>query len=320
MIKIAISSGDLNGIAPEIIVKSLNQFNSDNTVKNFTEFHLFSSYSLLNYYSKKLGLLDLAQYKNVIIHDMGEFISDVGKPTVNSGLYSYLSLKESYTYAEKNNAVLVTPPISKESLKIAGFNFSGHTELLEKWNKSVLTIMMFLSETIKCALLTIHVPLINVASKLKLLPLESYFKLITKTLKRDLFIENPKIALLGINPHAGENGNIGTEEIELFMDIIKKSDQRIDGPFPADTFFGSGNFKKYDLYISAYHDQGLIPFKLLTFSKGVNFTAGLSIIRTSPDHGTAFDIAGKNIANPGSMIEAIKWGVKLHKNRIIVNE
>jgi len=211
---------------------------------------------------------------------------------------------------------MVTAPISKFSLGLAGIDFPGHTELLAKFSKSKKFGMMFLSSKFHTALLTIHEPIAKVARLLSQKLLINKIDLFCDTLKNDLKIANPKMALLGINPHSGENGKIGNEEIKIFNPVLNKyKSEEIQGPFVPDAFFGNRLYKNFDLVIGTYHDQVLIPFKLLNFNQGVNFTAGLPFVRTSPDHGTAFDIAYKNIADYKSMYQAFIWAEKIVNNR-----
>ncbi|MFA6440153.1 MAG: 4-hydroxythreonine-4-phosphate dehydrogenase PdxA, partial [Bacteriovoracaceae bacterium] len=200
----------------------------------------------------------------------------------------------------------------------AGYNFPGQTEMLAMLTRSDRVTMMLLSKTMRVALATVHIPLKKVSENLSIDRIVEKLDTVSTSLRRDLGIAKPSIAVLGVNPHAGENGAIGTEELEVLIPAIKKAvDKNIYafGPFPADGFFASKAYKQYDAILAMYHDQGLIPLKMSGFDEGVNFSAGLKIIRTSPDHGTAFDIAGKNIANPGSMISAIELATTIIEYR-----
>ena len=239
-----------------------------------------------------------------------------GNPDAASGKASIKALEKAYTFIKSHpNTALVTAPISKEAVKKAGYKYPGHTEMLAGWSGTENFVMMFLSKKMKGALLTIHEPLAQVSSLLTKEFVDAKVRVIVDTLKKDFGKKTPKVALLGLNPHAGENGTIGREEKEVFSAVINKHKNIIDGPFPADAFFGMQSFKKYDCVIAPYHDQLLIPFKLLSFDDGVNFTAGLPFIRTSPDHGTAFNIAGKGEASPKSIIAAADAAYKLLKKR-----
>lgn len=206
---------------------------------------------------------------------------------------------------------MVTAPISKTAIKMAGINFPGHTEMLAEWCGSKDFVMTFLSKKMNGALVTIHEPLKNVTKLITSENLKSKINIIIKMLINDFKISLPKIAVLGLNPHAGESGIIGNEEEKIIIPLIKKYSNNLFGPFSSDAFFANRLYKKYDLVIGMYHDQLLIPFKMLNFSSGVNYTAGLPIIRTSPDHGTAFDIAYKGIADSSSFIEAFFYAEKI---------
>jgi len=316
--------GDINGIGPEIVVKAISKiYKRKNThiyfvcPKNIFLSTLHSckidlDYTLIN----DDGINHLSSTSLTIV-DVGYARQAFGKATKTSGKISFQAILTAVKYLQDGRAdAMITAPISKYSFKLAGINFPGHTELLAKLSKSKSFGMMFLSNNFHTALLTIHEPIVKAIKKLSKDLVKDKLDLFNSTLKTDLKIESPKIALLGVNPHAGENGKIGNEEINLFNPVLKKKRFfNIDGPFVPDAFFGNKLYKKYDLVIGAYHDQALIPFKLLNFNKGVNFTAGLNIIRTSPDHGTAFDIAGKNIADYESMYEAFCWAQKIVKNR-----
>jgi len=212
---------------------------------------------------------------------------------------------------------VVTAPISKEALGMAGIEFPGHTEMYAEWAGVKDFVMMFLSGKMKCALITIHEPLRKVPKLITPERILRTLRVVLSALKRDFNIKEPSVAILGLNPHAGENGRIGIEETDIIIPALKNSgfQEFISGPFVPDAFFANKLYKKYDMVIGMYHDQVLIPFKLLNFSSGVNFTAGLPFVRTSPDHGTAFDIAGKNAADEGSLLEAFYAARKIIQNR-----
>jgi len=210
---------------------------------------------------------------------------------------------------------VITAPISKEAFHKCGIEFPGHTELFASWTNTENVVMFFHSSKLKAALLTIHIPLKTVSYSLEPALIKKKLNIIIETLKNDFQIASPKIALLGVNPHAGENGLLGSEEEEIFFPVVSEYKDIVFGPFPADAFFGMHLYKNYNAVIGCYHDQVLIPFKMLSFADGVNFTAGLPIVRTSPDHGTAYDIAWKGIANPSSMISAAKLAINICENR-----
>lgn len=302
MPKIAITTGDPNGIGAEITIKALNRL--DLPVQDIV---LISNKKILNYY----GRLD----KNYEIIEI-PFDSEIetGKVTAECGEFSFKSVKKACEIGAK---AIVTAPVAKNSLYLAGHKFNGQTEILQKYlaHDNQHAEMLFLANTFKVLLLTRHVALknINLTKELvveKILNLRGFFR-------QHFNIENPKFALCGFNPHAGEDGILGKEEIDILIPAVDKLREKgvnITKPLPADTlfveaareYFEEQTSVKYDCYIANYHDQGLIPIKTVAGDKTVNMTIGLDIIRTSPGHGTAFDIAGKNIADETGMIEAIK--------------
>jgi 4-hydroxythreonine-4-phosphate dehydrogenase len=235
------------------------------------------------------------------------------------GGYAIKSLKAATeALIRKDIDTLVTAPINKNSIQSDEFNFPGHTDFLAQELKGD-SLMFMVSDSIKVGLLTDHVPVRQVSSKITEEIIHKKVTAIYESLKKDFGIREPKIAVLGINPHSGDGGVIGNEDDETMKPAIKKlvdSGKFVFGPYAADSFFGSKNNANFDAIIAAYHDQGLIPFKTLSFGNGVNFTAGLNRIRTSPDHGTAFDIAGKGIANGNSFTQAIFMSISIFKNRM----
>ena len=213
--------------------------------------------------------------------------------------------------------VLVTAPINKYNIQSEEFKFPGHTDYLDKELEGD-ALMLMVHDDLRVGLLTDHVPVNEVAKHLNEKLISSKIKTIIQTLKQDFEIEKPKVAVLGLNPHSGDNGVIGQEEEKIIKPALKKlfeSGNMVFGPFPADGFFGSAQYEKYDAVIATYHDQGLIPFKTLSFGNGVNYTAGLNKIRTSPDHGTAYEIAGKGVANHESFKEAVYLAIDIYNKR-----
>ena len=241
-----------------------------------------------------------------------------GEPTKESGKYAVLSLQSSVKDLRLNLIdVLVTLPINKHNIQSKKFNFPGHTDYISNELKGE-SLMFMVSKELKVGLLTDHVPINKVSSLINESLISKKINIIINSLRTDFGIFNPKVAVLGINPHTGDNGVIGIEDDTIIRPAIynlKKSGNLIFGPYSADSFFGSKQYQNYDAIVASYHDQGLIPFKTLTFGKGVNFTAGLDRIRTSPDHGTAYEIAGKGIANPESFEEAILTAIMIYRNR-----
>ena len=235
------------------------------------------------------------------------------------GEFAVKSLKRA-TQALKENEidVLVTAPINKHNIQSESFNFPGHTDYLAKELEGD-SLMFMVTNDLRVGLLTDHVPVKDVSSHINKALIDKKINTIYNTLQTDFGIRRPKIAVLGINPHTGDNGVIGKEDDEVLRPSLKAlvdSGKLVYGPYAADSFFGSGNYKNFDAIVAAYHDQGLIPFKTLSFGKGVNYTAGLSKIRTSPDHGTAFEIAGKGEANETSFKEAIYLAIRIFNNRL----
>jgi 4-hydroxythreonine-4-phosphate dehydrogenase len=325
--KIGITIGEINGIGPEIILKAL----SNNTlIKSFTPV-IYGSSKVLSYYKNTLEEIKFnyqqvsdpskAQYGkiNVINCWEEEVAITPGKASAGGGKYAFLALERAVKDLKENHIdALVTAPINKESMKMANFGFPGHTEYLESTIGSVTSLMMMVSEDLKVGLVTNHLPLHDVASKITKEQILKKINVLNESLIRDFDKERPIIAVLGLNPHAGDNGAIGEEEEKIIKPAIieaKKSGIMVFGPYSSDGFFGSGQFKKVDAILAMYHDQGLIPFKALTFGSGVNFTAGLNVVRTSPDHGTGFDIVGKDLASPDSMRTAIFSAIEISRNR-----
>ena len=315
MVKIAISLGDPTGISPEILIKgspnlpeaSYVIYGSQKAIEKAEEitgqsfgYNLISSPEEAN--SKGFFLI------NIYDKDF-----QPGKPGVESGKAAVLFLENAVKdILRKKVDALVTLPISKQYVMETGFRFAGHTDYLAYVSGVKNYIMMLMCDELKVALATTHIPLKDVPKTIKKENLISKIKLLDKELKNKFRINSPKIAVLGLNPHAGDGGNIGTEEIEIIqpaIDILRKEGFNVVGALSADTAFNRRD--EFDAYFAMYHDQGLIPLKLLCFKKAINITLGLPFIRTSPDHGTGFDIAGKNIADPSSFVEATKLAYKL---------
>lgn len=313
--------GDINGIGPEIVVKTLNRLKKSKdklivvTPSNVFEEILSLLNLKLNYkIFTQNNLVPSSEYISII--DLPKSKLNVGRPTKQSGKTSYESILTSYNLIKNNFAdAVITAPISKSAWHLAGYKFPGHTELFGRLCNSKNFVMMFLSNRMNGSLLTIHEPIQKVSRLISAKKFENHLAVVIETLKNDLLIDAPNIAILGLNPHAGEDGKIGFEEIEILSPIIKKYKGIIYGPFSSDAFFAIKKEKEFDLVIGMYHDQLLIPFKMMNFSSGVNFTAGLPIVRTSPDHGTAFDIAWKGIADESSMFAAYKYAKLIATNR-----
>ncbi len=326
-IKVGISCGDTNGIGMEVIIKTF----LDNRMHQVCTPVIYASNKMVSLHRKNLNLNDF-QYLTVknsdeiilrktnVINCWDEDVHvEYGQSTADGGKYSLLSLQHAVAdLKEKKIDVLVTAPINKSNIQSAEFRFNGHTEYLaEQFNTSDY-LMFLVSENLKVAVVSGHIPVKEVASTLTIEKITQKIKLINASLKRDFGIRKPKIAVLGLNPHAGDDGLIGKEEKEIIIPAVKKLFDEglfVYGPYSADGFFGSGTHRKFDAVLAMYHDQGLVPFKALNFSSGVNFTAGLPIVRTSPDHGTAYDIAGKGEANEDSFREAIYTAIDILAKR-----
>jgi len=325
MNRFVITCGEINGIGPEIVVKSLNRA----TLRRKKSKYYFICPK--NIFQKTIEQVKPGfDFKIISPNEADESSSKVsiiklpncrektGYPTKSSGLASYKALQTSFSFLKSNIAdAVITAPVSKTALNMSGIKFPGQTEMFAKWSGSKEYVMTFLSNQLNVALQTIHIPLKNVHKFLNEKELEATFNVLIRTLKRDLAVKSPRIALLGLNPHAGENGLIGTEEEKIIKPVIKKYSKKIviDGPFPADAFFAKNLFTNYNFVLGMYHDQVLIPFKYLSSGFGVNYTAGLPIVRTSPDHGVAYDIAGKNIADEKSMLQAVRYAETIVNNR-----
>lgn len=323
---VGISCGDPNGIGIEIILKSFK----DPRILEFFIPVIFANFKLLSdqaaffnidikFNKIKFGEPPKQGQINVISSWENEFITQFGTPTKLSGEISYKSLElATKSIIENKIEVLVTAPINKKNIQNQKFDFPGHTDYLSsKFNGT--SLMFMISERLKIGLLTDHIPINQVVSKINKEKIKEKISVMEKSLQIDFGIVKPKIAVLSINPHVGDGGIIGSEDEDILIPTlidISKSGTLISGPFSSDSFFGSGAYNNYDSVLAIYHDQGLIPFKTISFGEGVNFTAGLNKIRTSPDHGTAFDIAGNNIADPTSFKNAIFSAIDIYRNRI----
>lgn len=330
---IGISQGDINGIGPEVILKSIHQPD----ILNLCTPVIFSSQKTITYFRKALQLNDFnfnpvknfsqinPKKVNVFICYEEEAPIDLGQPTIESAKYAYLSL-EAATNAliSKQIHALVTAPINKFSIQQIRQEFKGHTEYLA-WKLKEKPLMLFIGENIKIALTTVHTPLNNISKYITKELITEKINILKQSLLQDFQIRLPKIAVLGLNPHAGENGLLGTEEKEIIQPAIdafqdQTNEVLVYGPFSADAFFGKLMYRHFDAVLAMYHDQALIPFKMLEFETGVNYTAGLSVIRTSPDHGTGYDIAAKFCANHHSMLNAIYKAIDIINNRKLYKE
>jgi 4-hydroxythreonine-4-phosphate dehydrogenase len=324
-IVVGISIGDLNGIGIEVILKTFE----DKRMLDFCTPVLFGSTKTISFHKKQLNLetsINSIQSIDQLAHGKINLLTiwkeevdiSLGTPTKISGEYALKSLESAVTHLKENKIdVLLTAPINKENIQSETFNFPGHTEYLESQLDGE-SLMILISDELRVGLVTGHIPISEISKTITPELIEKKVAILHKTLVEDFGINKPKIAILGLNPHCGDHGVIGKEDDEIIrptIEKIKESGNLVFGPYAADGFFGSSTYTQFDGILAMYHDQGLAPFKALSFGNGVNYTAGLAKIRTSPDHGTAYEIAGKNSANATSFKEALFCAIQIHKNR-----
>lgn len=323
---VGISIGDLNGIGSEVVLKTFE----DSRMLELCTPVIFANVKIMSFIKRNLesavalhGIDKLEQlipgkinvlniWREGVDLNLGVNDDKVGEYAIKSFVAATKALKEGLV------DVLVTAPINKYNIQSETFKFPGHTDYLEQELEGD-ALMFMVQDNLRVGLLTDHVPLNEVASQLTEELIVKKIATVKKSLIQDFSISNPKIAVLGLNPHCGDGGVIGKEDDTLIKPVLKKIFEKgtlVFGPFAADGFFGSGQYEKFDAVIAVYHDQGLIPFKTLSFGKGVNFTAGLNRIRTSPDHGTAYDIAGKGVADYNSFKEAVYLAIDVYRSRI----
>ncbi|MDN3203510.1 4-hydroxythreonine-4-phosphate dehydrogenase PdxA [Algoriphagus sediminis] len=315
--KIGISIGDCNGVGPEVIMKSLMDARM---TRSFTPV-IYGHGKILSYYRKALSLEDFnfhqtrdlnsLQWKKVNVINVSEDCPELnpGTETELAGQFALKAFEAGIKDLQQGNIdALVTAPVSKNNINTPEAPFLGHTEHIARAVGAKKSLMMMVSESQRVGLVTAHMPLAQVASSISKELIKEKCEIMLSSLEKDFGINKPKIAVLGLNPHAGEEGILGNEEIEIIKPAInelKDKGHYVFGPYAADGFYGMMQQNRFDGVMAMYHDQGLIPFKAMNFGQGVNYTAGLPVVRTSPDHGTAFGIAGKNLADPGSMRSAL---------------
>lgn len=324
-IKVGVSIGDLNGIGGELIVKTFE----DKRVLEFCTPIIYASIKTMTFFKQHfssaihfnvLKSIDQVAHSKINVINVwnNEVKIEFGKETTQAGRYAIASLEAAVQDLKTDKIdMLLTAPIHKHNIQTETFKFPGHTDYLNQ-ELDGQSLMFMISDNLRVGLLTDHVPLSEISTHINEDLIRQKIDVIHQSLEIDFGIRSPKIAVLGINPHTGDNGVIGTEDDTLLRPVIqsiKASGKLVYGPYAADSFFGTPNFLNFDAIVASYHDQGLIPFKTLTFGKGVNFTAGLDKIRVSPDHGTAFDIAGKGIANTDSFKQALFSGLDIYKTR-----
>jgi len=324
---IGFTCGDLNGVGLELIIKSL----SDSRLLEFMVPVIFAHPKAINFYSKGMPDfqtpfstapdLDKLNPKQINLIQCWEEEANIepGALTDVGGKYALISLEKAVD-ALKNKKIdgLVTAPIHKKNIQSPNFNFSGHTPYLQHAFGNVENLMLLVAENLRMALVTEHLTIQDIAQHITKDKIKQKLQILHRSLQKDFGVDKPRIAVLALNPHAGDDGLIGKEEIEIIAPAIKEAKQQmlVYGPYSADAFFARGNHEKFDAILAMYHDQGLIPFKSLALGEGTNFTAGLSAIRTSPDHGTAFDIAGKGIADESSFRAAIFAAIDIFDTRM----
>ncbi|MDE5979740.1 MAG: 4-hydroxythreonine-4-phosphate dehydrogenase PdxA [Muribaculaceae bacterium] len=328
-IKVGITHGDFNGIGYEVILKMLD----DNRLFELCTPIVYGSAKIAANYRKQLSLQgqapvqikdaeNAAEGQAYIINVIGEDAKvEPGHPSAEAGKGAFEALERAVADLRAGKIdVLLTAPVNKSTIHSELFTFPGHTEYLEAsigdGNKA---LMILFNDTVRVALATIHLPISKVAEAITKESLMEKIRLLNNSLIQDFGIVKPRIAVLGLNPHAGDDGLLGSEEKEIILPAVEESRAKkihVFGPYAADGFFGSGNFRKFDGILAMYHDQGLAPFKTLAGGSGVNFTAGLPFVRTSPDHGTGFDIAGKGEASPDSIREALYAAIDIYRSRL----
>jgi len=326
-IRVGVTHGDFNGVSYEVMIKAL----MDSRLYELFTPVIYGLPRVIGFHRKHMHLSDfnynvISNISKLTVKKLNiRSISDeevkieFGKSTPLAGDYAFQALETAVKdLKDKKIDILVTAPINKENIHSEKFAFQGHTEYLTQRFGVENSLMLMVSDRLKIGTVTNHVPISEVAGAITEELILAKLAILNDSLKRDFLIDKPKIAVLGLNPHAGDKGLIGTEDESVIHAAIikaKKQGTLVFGPFPADGFFGSGNYIKYDAVLAMYHDQGMIPFKLTDLGSGVNFTAGLPIVRTSPDHGTAYDIAGENVASPDSMKAAVYLGIDIYRNR-----
>ena len=325
--KIGITTGDINGVGLEVVIKALADkricdlctpviyVNSKVLVyhKNIVEKNSFNFQTTRDAKSLQKGKV------NVINCFADNVDINLGEATAEGGNCARKSLEAAlHDFNNGDLDAIVTAPINKKAMQMAKFPYPGHTEFFTDQYEVSDSMMFMVNDNLRVGLVTNHLPIKDVAANVTREKVQQKLNIMYSALREDFGIVKPKIAILGLNPHAGDGGAIGTEDDEMIRPLVidaKKKGRFVNGPYPADGFFGSGMYKKFDGILAMYHDQGLVPFKSLSFGSGVNFTAGLPLVRTSPDHGTGYDIAGKNQADPSSFRAALFTAIDIVKNR-----
>ena len=330
---VGITQGDSNGIGYEVIIKAL----SDSRILDAFTPVVYGSSKIFGFYRKQIH--DIDQMETYVIHSAKDvhlkrinvvncipdnFYAEPGQSSPDSAKAAMLSLEAAVKDLKDGFIdVLVTGPINKRAMTAEGFGYTGHTEYLQDAFESDEIAMIMVSEQLKVAVVTGHIPLKEVPAAITKEGIMSKLRLMNASLERDFAIPKPKIAVLGLNPHCGDGGLLGDEEQNVILPAVREAQAEgimAFGPYSPDGFFGLGNYSRFDATLAMYHDQGLAPFKALAFSDGVNYTAGLPVVRTSPDHGTAYDMAGRDEADPRSMMNAIYTAIDIFNNRLAYDE
>ena len=329
-IRIGITHGDTNGVGYEIIMKCF----SSNDILDLCVPIIYGSSKIMNYHRKALGIqttqLNTTRNAGYVKENLLNLVEvfneevkiDLGQPSKQAGKAAFQALEAAVSDLKKGVIdVLVTAPINKDNIHSEEFSFPGHTEYLETslGGDGEKALMILCSDKLRVALATTHIPVAKVAQSINKEDLVEKLRIFNNSLQRDFNIQKPRIAVLGLNPHCGDNGLLGTEEKDIIEPAIQEANEDqilCFGPYPADGFFGNNQYQRFDGVLAMYHDQGLTPFKTIAMNEGVNVTAGLPYVRTSPDHGTGYDIAGQGIASELSMRHAIFTAIDIYRNRL----
>ncbi len=325
--KIGITIGDYNGIGPEVIIKTLE----DERIFRFCSVVVYGQKNIISYYAKNLKVQNFNVQEIEEVEKLNPKIPNIincwsepvkiepGRAESEAGTRAMICLNRGIKDLLAGEIdVLVTGPVNKSTISEHHPDFTGQTEYIAKEADAQNPMMILGDDALKVGLVTTHLPLKEVAGKMDIQLITSKIEILNQSLRQDFLINHPRIAVLGLNPHAGDNGLLGKEEKDLIAPAVNRAKEKgilALGPFSSDGFFGSQHYRKFDAVLAMYHDQGLVPFKTISFGTGVNYTAGLPIVRTSPDHGTGYDIAGKNLASPDSLRNAIFMGIDIVKNR-----
>ncbi len=332
-IKVGITHGDINGISYEVIIKTL----MDPRILELCTPVVYGSPKVAAYHRKVLNINNFSfnhirsaseanpRRANIINCVSDDVRVDLGKPSREAGQAALAALQRAIADLQDNLIdVLVTAPMNKATIHSEEFPFPGHTEYIEQsFGETGDSLMMMVGERLRVALVTTHLPIAEVPEQITAGKVYAKARTLEESLMRDFGIRKPRIAVLGLNPHAGESGLLGREEEEQIIPAIRRlreENRLVFGPYPADGFFGAGDFARFDAVLAMYHDQGLTPFKSICFERGVNFTAGLPVVRTSPDHGTAYELAGKGKASPDSFRQALYLALDIYRNRQMHDE